>query len=71
MELDPFSKITELAGSAARFIATQVRLAREQLAGADLNPHEGRLRASAYLTQENIPGLVPDFPPADGDSKIV
>jgi hypothetical protein len=64
MEFDSrnFASLVRAAGS---FITTQLRLVGEQLANADLNPHEGKLRASTYMTEENIPNLVPDFPPTD------
>lgn len=48
----------------AAAIATSVVAAKDQLALADLNPHEGKLRASAMpVKYMNIP----DFPPEQED----
>jgi hypothetical protein len=46
---------------AGRWISNALHEAREQLRTADLNPHEGRLRASASPS-EYLP-KAPDYPP--------
>lgn len=42
------------------------RDAREQLRGANLNPHEGKLRASVQWRTDDM--NIPDFPPVHDDS---
>ncbi|MEK7594592.1 MAG: hypothetical protein AAB436_03080 [Patescibacteria group bacterium] len=49
----------------AAAIVTEATAAKDQLAGVDLNPHVGRLRASAMpVKYMNIP----DYPPVQEDS---
>ena len=53
------------ATRAGRWIARAISEAREQLRTADLNPHEGRLRAS-IAPSEFLPDI-PDYPPLHDD----
>lgn len=54
------------AAREGRWLARAFWEAREQLRTADLNPHEGRLRASA-APDEYLP-KVPDYPPIHDDT---
>lgn len=65
MEQAPFEPNHGRLARVAAFYSTQLRLAREQLATANLNPHEGRLRSSAMPAKYMN---IPDFPPVDLDS---
>lgn len=60
-ELRPHDHLAKHVAGA--FIAS-VRFVAHQLATADLNPHEGKLRSSV-MPSENIE--IPDYPPVHDD----
>lgn len=60
---------------AARYMLHIVRNARAEvkdswqvLKATDLNPHEGKLRASVAPTEVLIPEGIPDYPPMHDDT---